>query len=58
MRNTPNTELIDLRISSCLGKSEFTVESISVCNVIEKLIEHNLHCLPCQCTNDITDQLP
>ena len=34
--DTPNTELNDLRKIICLRKSEVSVESISVCNVIEK----------------------
>ena len=39
-----NTELNDLRIIICLRKSEFIVESmISVCNVIEKLMEYGIH---------------
>ena len=36
----------------CLEKShlfEATVERISVCNVIEKLMEHGMHCLPSGC---------
>ena len=37
---TENTELNDLRIIICLRKSEVTVEKISVCNAIEKLMEH------------------
>ena len=40
-----NTELNDLRIIICLRKSEITVERISICNVIEKLMEYD--CLPC-----------
>ena len=40
-----NTELNDLRIIICLRKSEITIERISICNVIEKLMEHD--CLPC-----------
>ena len=27
--------------------SKVSVERISVCNVIEKLTEHGIHCLPC-----------
>ena len=48
-----NTELIDLRIIICLRKFEVSVERISVCNVIEKLMEHGIHCLPCFYTRDI-----
>ena len=50
-----NTILIDLRIIIYLRKSEVTVETISVCNVIEKLMEHGIHCLPCSYSNDIRD---
>ena len=50
--------LNDLRIIICLRKSEVTVENISVCNVIEKLMEHGIHCLPCSGTNDVIDLLP
>ena len=53
-----NTELNDLRIILCLRKSEVTVERNSVCNVIEKLMEHGIHCLPCSYTNDVIDLLP
>ena len=34
-----NTELNDWRLMTCLRKFEDTVERISVCNVIEKLME-------------------
>ena len=44
-----NTQLHDLRIIICLRKSEVIVERISVCNVIENLMEHGKHCLPCAC---------
>ena len=50
-------ELNDLRIIICLRKSEVTVERISVCNVIEKLLGHGIHCLPCSYTNDIINML-
>ena len=30
-----------------LRKSEVSVEKISVCNAIENLAEHGIHCLPC-----------
>ena len=52
-----NTELNDLRIISCLMKSEVIVERMSVCNVIEKLMEHGIQWLPCSYTNDIIDPL-
>ena len=52
-----NTELIDLSRIICLRKSEVSVERISVCIVIEKLMEHGIHCLPCSYTNDIIDLL-
>ena len=42
-------ELNALRRVICLRKSEATVERISVCNVIEKLMEHGMHCLPSGC---------
>ena len=48
-----NMELNDLRIIICLRKSEVTEERISVCNVILKLMEHGIHCLPCSYTNDV-----
>ena len=48
-------ELNDLRIIICLRFSEGTVERISVCNIIEKLMERGIHCLPCYYTNDVTD---
>ena len=48
-----NTELNDLRKSSCMRKSEVSVERISVRNAIENLAEHGIHCLPCFYTNDI-----
>ena len=43
----------DLRKIICLRKSEVYVERISVCNVIENVEEHGIHCLPCSYTNDI-----
>ena len=42
-----------LRIIICLRKSKVTVERVSVYNVIEKLMEHGLHCLPRSYTNDV-----
>ena len=50
---TFNTELNDLRKIICLRKSEISDEIISVCNVIEKLTEHGIHCLQCSGTNDV-----
>ena len=35
-----------------MRKSLVTVESISVCNANEKLIEHDIPSLPCSCIND------
>ena len=55
IRFEKNLELNDLRIIICLRKSEDIVERISVCNVIEKLMEHGIHCLPCSFTNGIID---
>ena len=37
-----NVELNDMRIIICLRKSEVTGERISVCNVIQKLMEHGI----------------
>ena len=54
---TINMELNDLRIINCLRKSEVTVGRISVYNVIEKLIEHGIDCLPSSYTNDVIDLL-
>ena len=51
------TERDGLRIIICLRKSEVTVKRISVCNVIEKLREHGVHCLLCSYTDDIIDLL-
>lgn len=39
------TELNNLRMIICLKKSEVSLELISVCNVIENLMEHGIHCL-------------
>ena len=41
-----------------MRKSEVTIERISADNVIEKLMEHGIHYLPCSYTNDITELLP
>ena len=40
-----------------LRKSEVFVERISVCNVIEKFMEHSIHCLSCSYNNDVIDLL-
>ena len=55
-----NTELDlnDLKIIICFIKSDVTVERLSVCNVIEKLMEHDIHCVPCSYTNGVIDLLP
>ena len=37
-----------------LEKSEVSVERSSVCNVIENLAGHGIHCLPCSYTSDVT----
>ena len=54
LKHKKNTELKDLRKIICLPKSEVSVETISVCNVIEnltehgrKLAEHGIHCHSC-----------
>ena len=52
-----NTELNDLRIIVHLRKSEVTVERVSVCIVIEKLMEHGRQCLLCSYANDVMDLL-
>ena len=44
-----NRELNDSR----MRKSEVTVERVSVCDVVEKLMQHGIHCLPCSYTNDL-----
>ena len=38
-------------------KSKVNVERTFVCNVTENLLQHGTHCLPCSCTNDVTDLL-
>ena len=53
-----NTELNDLRIIICLRKSGVTVEIISVCNIIEKLMEYGIHCLACSYTNNVINMIP
>ena len=46
------------RIIVRLRKSEVTAERSSVGNVIEKLMEHGMHCLPYSYTNCAIDKLP
>ena len=53
-----NTKLNDWRKIICLRKSVVSVERISVCNVIENLAEHGIHCLSCFYTNDVIDISP
>ena len=43
------------RKNICLRKSEVSVERISVCNVIENLVEYGISCLPCSYTNGVID---
>ena len=47
-----NFDLNNLK-KNCFRKSEFFVERISFYNVIENLVEHGTHCLPCSFTNDV-----
>ena len=53
-----NTELNDKRKVIYFRKTEVSVERISVCNVIENLAKHDIHCLPCSYTNDVIAMLP
>ena len=48
-----DTEVNGLKENISLRKSEVYVERISVCNVIENLAEHGIHCLPSSYTNGI-----
>ena len=41
----------------CWRKSKVSEEKISVFNVIEKLMEHTILCLPCSFTNGAIDML-
>ena len=58
-----NTELNDLRKIVCLTKSEVYVKKTNkketrkknIFIVIENLVEHGIHYLPCSYTNDIID---
>ena len=36
-----------------LRTTDVTIERISVCNIIEILMEHGIHCLSCSYTNDV-----
>ena len=56
-RLADNTEVNDLRKIKCFRKSEVSIKIISVCNVVENLAEHGIHCLPCSYTNDAIDML-
>ena len=57
-----NMELNDMRKTICLGKSEGLfvkkTQKKTVSNVIEKFVEHSIHCLPCSYMNDVTDLSP
>ena len=56
---TTNTEINDLRKIICLRKSEVNVKrKQNSINVIEKIVEHGIHCLQCSYTNDSIDLLP
>ena len=48
----------DMRIVICFRKSEVTVERMSDCNVIEKMMVHDIRYLPCSYTNTVIDLLP
>ena len=48
---TDNTELNNLRKIICLRKFEVCKKKGS--NVIDKLVEHGIKCLPCSYTNDV-----
>ena len=54
---TRNMELNDLRKIICLKKPEVYVKNKkkTVSNVIGKLVEHDIHCLPCSNTKDVAD---
>ena len=52
-----NTELNYLRKIIHLIKS-VSVKRISVCNAMEILAEHGIHCLTCSYTNDVIDMVP
>ena len=55
--NREDTELNDSRKIICLRKSEVSVERISVCNVIENLVEYGMHCLPCSYISYVINML-
>ena len=48
---------LKMRIIICLRKYEVTVERNSVCYVLEKLVVHDIQCMPCFYTNDIINLL-
>ena len=52
-----NTELSDIRIIICLRKSKVSVERISVCKVIENLMEHGIQFLPCSYISEVINML-
>ena len=39
-------------------KCRVFVERVSICNAIEKMAEHSIHCLQCSDTNGVLDLLP
>ena len=39
-------------------KSEVSIERLSVYNIIENLMDHGKHGLPCSYTNHVIDMLP
>lgn len=39
------------------SQSEVYIEGIFICNVIEKIAEHGIHCFPCSDTKDVIDLL-
>ena len=47
VRVAQNIKLNDLRKIICFRKSEVSVKRISVGNVIQNLMTHDIHCLPC-----------
>ena len=53
-----NTDLNGLRKNIYLRKPEVSVERNSVCNVIEELMGHGVHCLTCSLSYNVIDILP
>ena len=51
------TDLNGMRKIICLRKSDYSVEIISVCNVIETLVEHDIHSLTFSYTNEVVNML-